>query len=331
MSNDMPLVSIVISEWNRIHDLNDGIRSIAMQTYPHLELIIVDNCSNDGTIEYLKGLSFRFPHRIHVMSHSSFSAMYTLNYGFKDAKGELIFVLDDDAFLTTRYDIENLVDIYRSLRNDNYNVGTLSTNVVYKDTLLPQVLFRDSHGNEVSNDTFIEYPETFEYYDFHGAGTLFNVTALKQCGYYDESLNIYYNEIDLSLKMIRAGYTLFYTKAVTTIHKHSSIGRNLGGRSYYSVRNICWVFKRNFNWLSRMICSFVWTWKCIFPMLQWGIDKKYIVSSTKVGLRCIIENLLPQRTYKKPASLRRCEREYTRWAIRRMLSFIKRRMLLCSI
>ncbi|MBS1757264.1 MAG: glycosyltransferase, partial [Bacteroidetes bacterium] len=49
-----PLVSIVITSYNRAHYIEEAIRSALAQDYRNLEIIISDNCSTDGSSEIFK-------------------------------------------------------------------------------------------------------------------------------------------------------------------------------------------------------------------------------------------------------------------------------------
>ena len=91
----IPLVSCCISTWNRVDDLRKCVESIQSQSYPNIEIVIVDNCSTDGTFEYCMELGCTY----HRMENSESSAMETLNLAFSMASGEYILVLDDDAEL----------------------------------------------------------------------------------------------------------------------------------------------------------------------------------------------------------------------------------------
>ena len=53
----LPLVSVVIPTYNRIHTLPASVDSVLKQTYENLELIIMDDGSDDGTEDYVKSIA----------------------------------------------------------------------------------------------------------------------------------------------------------------------------------------------------------------------------------------------------------------------------------
>lgn len=55
-AQERPLVSIVIPVFNGMPYLPDALTSALEQDYPHLEIVVIDNASSDGTTEYLQGL-----------------------------------------------------------------------------------------------------------------------------------------------------------------------------------------------------------------------------------------------------------------------------------
>lgn len=89
-------VSLVISVWNRQADLRDNLRACLQQTVPADEIIVVDNCSLDGTKEMVRA---EFPQvKLVCMPHSAYGACETFNIGFASAGGEFVGILDDDVY-----------------------------------------------------------------------------------------------------------------------------------------------------------------------------------------------------------------------------------------
>lgn len=95
-----PLVSAIITTHNRIELLKRAILSVKNQTYSNIEIIIVNDNSNDGTMEYLNELSVhdRSILHINISPEESHGGNYARNQGIKNASGEYIAFLDDDDY-----------------------------------------------------------------------------------------------------------------------------------------------------------------------------------------------------------------------------------------
>jgi len=92
-----PSVSIIIPAYNRALYINQTVNSVLEQTYQHLELIVVDDGSADGTYEKLK----EYGSRITLLTHdgrSNKGQAASINLGLRDAVGKYIAVLDSDDF-----------------------------------------------------------------------------------------------------------------------------------------------------------------------------------------------------------------------------------------
>lgn len=96
----MPTISVIITTYNRANILPRAIRSVLSQTFTNYELIIVDDCSTDGTdgvVSLLKDPRIRY-YRLSENGGSSKAR----NVGFNMSKGKYVVFLDDDnEFLPT--------------------------------------------------------------------------------------------------------------------------------------------------------------------------------------------------------------------------------------
>lgn len=89
-----PITSVVLPSYNRAHLIGRAIRSVLAQTYPHLELIVVDDCSTDNTEELVRGMAD--PRVRFVRQAEHMGAPATRNTGIKTAIGEYIAFIDSD-------------------------------------------------------------------------------------------------------------------------------------------------------------------------------------------------------------------------------------------
>ena len=99
--DDMPLISIIIPVYNIHRYLDQCISSVTSQTYERLEILIIDDGSNDGSGEICDSHSKR-DNRIRVFhtNHKGMSA--ARNHGLDSASGEYIFFLDSDDWVDVR-------------------------------------------------------------------------------------------------------------------------------------------------------------------------------------------------------------------------------------
>jgi len=92
-----PLVSIVIPAYNHAEYLAEAVTSVLAQSYPHVELIVLDDGSTDGTLGILEGFGQRFRWE----SHPNMGQAATLAKGWAMARGEILGYLSADDVLLT--------------------------------------------------------------------------------------------------------------------------------------------------------------------------------------------------------------------------------------
>ncbi|MCK5096853.1 MAG: glycosyltransferase [Desulfobacteraceae bacterium] len=90
---DNPIVSVVIPTYNRKDIISRAIESVRNQTYKNYEIIIVDDGSTDGTVDYIKN---HYNNKIHCISQENQGASSARNKGISEAKGKYIAFLDSD-------------------------------------------------------------------------------------------------------------------------------------------------------------------------------------------------------------------------------------------
>jgi glycosyltransferase involved in cell wall biosynthesis len=96
-SRSEPLVSIVTPSFNAGRFIEETIRSVIEQDYPHVEYLVMDGGSSDGTVEILK----RYDGRLRYVSARDAGQADAINRGFDLTRGEIFAFLNaDDTYLS---------------------------------------------------------------------------------------------------------------------------------------------------------------------------------------------------------------------------------------
>ncbi len=242
----MTKVSVCISSFNRCQKLERAITSVLMQDYKDIEIVVVDNASNDGTVGYLVDLKDKLNSKLKVTLYTQPepNAMITLNNAFWNASGKYILVLDDDAYLTQSNGISELVKTMEL----NPNAAIVGSNVQSTNGMW-QMPIRNIDG-EFFTPEEISQLDVVHYFEFHGACALFRrdmVMIANPEGPYDESFTIYMNELDLSTKMLTLGFDILFNANVIAYHDGVGDTNACNNRVYHFMKNYNTVITRNFR------------------------------------------------------------------------------------
>lgn len=109
---NLPLVSVVMASYNHANFIVKALDSVARQTYPNIELIVVDDCSKDTSVSTITTWAKKPAHkkrfvRLVIEAKSINSGAHdTLNYGASLAEGKFVnFLNSDDLFALNRIEL----------------------------------------------------------------------------------------------------------------------------------------------------------------------------------------------------------------------------------
>lgn len=110
----MPLVSVIVPNYNHARYLDQRIQSVLNQTYENFELIILDDKSSDNSEEVIEQYREN-PHVSHIVfnAENSGSTFIQWNRGFELAKGDIIWIAESDDYCEPQF-LECLVREYAS-------------------------------------------------------------------------------------------------------------------------------------------------------------------------------------------------------------------------
>lgn len=100
----LPFVSIVICSRNRLKALKKyALPSLATIEYPSFEVIVVDDASSDGTLEFLQTYRQSHPHIKAIRNEQAKGLCNARNVGIDNSRGEIIAFIDDDCAVSTTW------------------------------------------------------------------------------------------------------------------------------------------------------------------------------------------------------------------------------------
>jgi glycosyltransferase involved in cell wall biosynthesis len=175
-------VSIIIPCYNYARFLPDAVRSVVAQTFQSWEIIIVDDGSNDDTIDIARRLMAQYPdRRIRLFHQPNQGLAATRNTGASYAAGEYVLFLDaDDMLAPTLLERTTAVlrehpavgFVYTGMRlfgRDEHDWPSVAYNrriLALEDYVLVHSLVRRSAWEQVGGFDTVHFPDSFEDWDF---------------------------------------------------------------------------------------------------------------------------------------------------------------------
>lgn len=149
-----PLVTVGITNYNNSRFLEQCIQSVFNQNYKNMELIIVDDCSNDDSVEKLQSYEKKYPD-IKVIYHNTNSGSPDLGRReiIKNAKGDYFILCDSDDFFQNKYAIKKLIDAACKDMNVDYVYCNLEV-VNNKNEKISRWQYEQYDGRRIVLDIF---------------------------------------------------------------------------------------------------------------------------------------------------------------------------------
>ncbi len=201
-------VSVVIATAGRRQCLPNCIASLRRQTYRPLELVVVVGPSQDGSHDYASSLTDAKVTRVDRLN-----ASFARNTGVRLASGDIIAFIDDDAIATPTW-LEELVAVFEA---EGSTCGGVAGLVVNENAPGRPI---QSMNNTLSDlGETVEWrlapsgfndPEGEQFIYFMGANMAVRRDAILAAGGFDESYSYLFEDADLSVGIIKAGYRLFH-------------------------------------------------------------------------------------------------------------------------
>jgi GT2 family glycosyltransferase len=244
-----PLISIVIVNWNGGEHLKDLIESIHAQSYDRYEIIVVDSGSTDCSKKILKSLDGV----ILIEQTRNIGFCVGNNLGIDMAKGEIIFLLNNDTVLDN-YCLEEAVRCVAESPEDT--IGIFPKMLFYRMPRIINCIKTQWHCVNMWRDNsvgLLDFPERQKREQVFGgifAGIFLWRDKFKKLGRFDEKFFTYGEDFDVCYRANLAGYK-FYTEPKSIVyHKYRTSSREdteVYFTLYYFLRNYLLVVLKNYE------------------------------------------------------------------------------------
>ena len=272
-----PLVSILILTWNRRNDCIKSIESALVQTYPNIEVVLIDNDSPDGTGDLV---SEKYPQVRLIRSYKNLGCPSGRNLGFANCRGKYIYLLDDDGWLA-----EDAIEksVMRAETDESLAVVMSCINEMEGDKLVrkrPAGLTEPTYTGS-----------------FIGCCSMIRRNVLEQVGYFPDDFFRQGEESDLTLRILDSGRFLFFEPSSVMYHRPSPVGRNPIKFDFYMLRNTMKTGLRlwPFPWvLGRIGLNVFYAFK--FALTKGALHLPFVLAG------CFIKDLFTLKGKRKPVS-----------------------------
>ena len=283
-------VSVVTPNYNGERFLKTFLNSLNEDSQYIGEVIIVDNGSTDGSLDYLKSNSFDFP-LVLIENKENVGFSPAVNQGIRKDKNNLIFSINNDTEIK-KGSIKSLIDLITS-SDDIFSVQAKMLQYTNKNLI-------DDVGDEYNllawtkkvgeNHESSEYNEVKDIFSSCAGAAMYNKSILDEIGLFDDNFFAYMEDVDLAIRSKINGYRNLLCPNAIVYH----IGSATSGSRYnefkvkLAARNNVWVVYKNLP-IPLKIVNFVFLFlgfliKYIF-FCKKGFGSTYL-AGIREGLSC---------------------------------------------
>ncbi|HNB25192.1 MAG TPA: glycosyltransferase family 2 protein [Candidatus Melainabacteria bacterium] len=259
-----PLISVVIPNWNGKKFLAGCLDSLKEQTYEPIEVVIVDNGSKDGSVEYLKE-NYPYVKLVTFPVNTGFSP--AVNAGIKASTGEMVALLNNDTVVDPNW----MSELIKAMR-EHPEAGSAGCKMLaYDDHALLDGAGDGYRRGGLPGRIGHKERDTGRFNRQRyllgacGGAALYRRELFADIGYFDEDYFAYLEDVDLGLRAQAAGYKCIYVP--TSIVYHLGCGTTGSGYSPLVVRLSA---RNNWNTIVKNIPTPL-LWKFLPHILFWQL------------------------------------------------------------
>jgi GT2 family glycosyltransferase len=247
-----PLVSVVIINFNGLDYIEQCIKSVLENGYPNVEVILVDNASSDDSAELAEKMFSDSANFRIIRNSKNIGPSAARNVGAKSAKGEYLIFLDVDAKLE-----KGAITAFVNVLKSNKTVGACGGKVLLMDK--PELIdsiggYIDYLGFPTNINLFHEkdegqYDNPIEIFLMKGTCMAVKRHVFEEVGGFDPTFFIIYEENDICWRILLRGYKVIYLPNAVIFHKgsHTISMFTPSWATFYGTRNSLITLIKNYS------------------------------------------------------------------------------------
>ncbi len=239
----LPKVSVIVANYNKGVFLSKCLDSIIYQTYPNIEIVIVDDCSIDCSKEIIIDYYQKYPSKIFpIFNNRNLGVSKARDKGIKAATGEFIMTLDSDDFLYNEKKIEIEMELILNSKNPYFTVAFSNIVLVNeKDKFLKIV------GNPFNIKEGMIYEKLLTRSCFIPRDFIFYKPLYFEIGGYDPQIPIY-EDWDLKIRIARIAKFIF-SGILGVAYRQTNSGLSKAPKEDH-IKWMKYVFEKNLSCIS---------------------------------------------------------------------------------
>jgi len=242
-----PLISVIVVNLNGKNYLGECLNSLGQQTLKDLEIMVVDNGSEDGSVEYVRANFGPEIRLVRNQRNEGFAGGN--NRGIRMARGKYVALLNNDAVADRRW----LEELMKAAEADP-RVGMVASKIYLQGyekvidnvghLIYPDGLNRGRGRLEVDHGQFDQKEEVLFP---SGCAALYRREMLEEIGPFDEDFFAYGDDTDIGLKGRLAGWKCLFVPTAVVHHRYSqSSGAYSPLKAFLVERNRVWIVVKYF-------------------------------------------------------------------------------------
>lgn len=238
LSNHSPLVSVIVVNYNCRNVIVQCIASLMRQSYPNIEIILVDNASSDGSVELTEKL---FPIVKSILSDVNLGYAGGCNLGIDASEGQFILLLNPDCEAESHC-VEDLVKVFSLDENTAIVGGAVRKKTARASYFVGSRFLPSAHFPLMTYDLAYKGQSPIFVDIVSGACLMIKRQFLSSLGKLDERFFLYYEDAEFCARAIRKGRRIILTPRSVVSHTEGFATDKLGARKEYISKQSNFIF-----------------------------------------------------------------------------------------